>query len=246
MNVLRKFYISIVAKAVWTAETLFFYPKLAAIYKELNLLTEDGNNLVIFDIGANKGQTARFFKNIYPDSHIYAFEPSTSSFTKLRSFIARKKYSGISIFQIALGASQREITFYESDLSETSTFSLPNSGSKYLKRKNRILLQKDKTSYKPTLMQITTLDHFVDDNEINGIDILKIDVEGFELEVIQGFSSSLEHRKVKILQIENQDNDMRTDNFLEIDSFLRERNFRLIHQIKHPFGNFREILYKLI
>jgi len=143
-----------------------------------------------------------------------------------------------------LGDSQKEIIFHESDLSETSTFALPNQDSKYLKKKNRILFQKNMNSYRSTLMQITTLDDFIEKNEIDFIDILKIDVEGFELEVIQGATKALEKGIVQILQIENQDNDMRRDNFHEIDSFLRKRNYLSIKKISHPFGDFREILYQ--
>jgi FkbM family methyltransferase len=225
-------------------ERIFFYPKLSFSYKALKLSTERGKGLIIFDIGANKGQSVRFFKNLYPQSKIYAFEPSASSYNKLRSFIANKRFSGVFMIPTGLGDSQKEIIFHESDLSETSTFALPNQDSKYLKKKNRILFQKNMNSYRSTLMQITTLDDFIEKNEIDFIDILKIDVEGFELEVIQGATKALEKGIVQILQIENQDNDMRRDNFHEIDSFLRKRNYLSIKKISHPFGDFREILYQ--
>jgi FkbM family methyltransferase len=233
-----------VAKALWTTERHFFYPKLAAIYKDLSLSAEGGNRMIIFDIGANRGQSVRFFKSLYPSSKIYTFEPSESSFKKLRSFVTNMQYSGVFLFRVAFGDSQREAIFHESDLSETSSFVLPNQDSKYLKKKNRILFQKNENSYNSIPIQITTLDDFVNKNEINFIDIVKIDVEGFELEVIQGASNTLEQGLVQILQIENQDNDMRRDNFHEINSFLRERNYFSIKEISHPFGNFREILYQ--
>ena len=200
--------------------------------------------MIIFDIGANRGQSVRFFKSLYPSSKIYAFEPSESSFEKLRSFVANTQYSGVFLFRVAFGNSQREGIFHESDLSETSSFVLPNQDSKYLKKKNLILLQKNENSYNSIPIQITTLDDFVSKNEINFIDIVKIDVEGFELEVIQGASNTLEQGVVQILQIENQDNDMHRSNLYEIDSFLRARNYFFVKEISHPFGNFREILYQ--
>jgi len=244
MNIPKKTYISIISKVIWMLERVFFYPKLSSGYKDLNLSVKSGEGMIIFDVGANKGQSLRFFKKLYPQAKIYGFEPSVNTFKSLESFIAKKKFEGVSIFSIAFGDSPKQIIFHESDLSETSTFAIPSPDSTYLKKKNRILFQNDSHAYKSRLMKITTLDHFVDENKIDFIDILKIDVEGFELEVIHGAKKTLENSKVEILQIENQDNDMFCDKFPEIDCFLRNCNYSLIKEFKHPFGNFREILYQ--
>lgn len=244
MNFSKKIYISIISKTIWTMEKIYFYPKLASSYKDLKLSVEHGKGMIIFDVGANKGQSVRFFKRLYPQSQVYGFEPAFNTFKALKQFIEKKKYTGISIFPIGLGDTPRESIFHESDLSETSTFATPSPDSKYLKKKNRILFQKSSNAYKSNLMQITTLDSFVDENKIDFIDILKIDVEGFEFEVIQGSKKTLKHSRVGILQIESQDNDMFCDNFPEIDSFLKNYNYSLIKEIRHPFGNFREVLYK--
>lgn len=244
MNFSKKIYISIISKAIWTMEKIYFYPKLASSYKDLKLSVEHGKGMIIFDVGANKGQSIRFFKRLYPQSQVYGFEPAFNTFKALKVLIQKKKYAGISIFPIGLGDTPRESIFYESDLSETSTFATPNPDSKYSKKKNRILFQKSSKAYKANLMQITTLDSFVDESKIDFIDILKIDVEGFEFEVIQGSMKALKNAKIGILQIEIQDNDMFCDNFPEIDSFLKNCNYSLIKEIWHPFGNFREVLYK--
>jgi FkbM family methyltransferase len=244
MNIPKKTYISIISKVIWMLERVFFYPKLTSGYKDLKLSTKHGKDMIIFDVGANKGQSIRFFKKLFPQSQIYGFEPSVYTFKALNAFIKNKTYAGVFIFPFGLGDSPKKLLFYESDLSETSTFATPNSDSKYSKMKNRILFQNDSHAYRSRLMKITTLDHFVEENKIDFIDILKIDVEGFELEVIHGAKKILENSKVEILQIENQENDMFCNNFPEIDSFLRDRNYSLIKGFKHPFGNFRDILYQ--
>ena len=243
MSIIRRAYIVAISSQIWIIERVFFYPKLASVYKNLKLYIGTRGSLTIFDVGANRGQSVRFFKNLYPNSNIYTFEPSTSSSKKLKKFIEHKQYEGIFMIPIAFGNSQKEMLFYESDLSETSTFTMPNQDSRNLKIKNLILLQKQKNSYIPTPVQMTTLDNFVYVNKIDAIDILKIDVEGYELEVLLGASNTLRLGKVKVVQIEVHDSDLYKDNFPEIKSILKQNRFLKFKEIKHPFGNFREILY---
>ena len=61
MNFSKKIYISIISKTIWTMEKIYFYPKLASSYKDLKLSVEHGKGMIIFDVGANKGQSVRFF-----------------------------------------------------------------------------------------------------------------------------------------------------------------------------------------
>ena len=76
----------------------------------------------MFDVGANKGQSITFFKEIYPQSRIYAFEPSKKIFNFLKEFVEEMPYRDISIFQTGIGDIQGTIDFYESSLDETSSF----------------------------------------------------------------------------------------------------------------------------
>ena len=85
MNTLKKLWVSFISNLIWWSEKAFFYPKLALTYKalDLNSFSKD-RNLVVFDIGANKGQSIKFFKKVYPESIIYSLEPSLRTFKALR------------------------------------------------------------------------------------------------------------------------------------------------------------------
>jgi FkbM family methyltransferase len=203
-----------------------------------------GEEITIFDVGANTGQSIKFFKSLYPNAKIYAFEPSPKTFSLLEKFTNRFDTRGISIFQVGMGDVERTIDFYESTLNETSTYSLPNQTSKYLRTKNRILFQKSGNAFKRIQTQITTLDVFTKYNQVRNIDILKIDVEGFEFEVLRGASRTLIECGINIIQFERHLDDMRDDNFPDIDEYLKNHGYSRIHQIKHPFGYFFEMLYQ--
>ena len=113
-----------------------------------------------------------------------------------------------------------------------------------LKRKNKILFENSDHAFRVVMADVTTLDEFINENRIGTIDILKIDVEGFEFEVIKGAYSALEKHIIKIIQFERHINDMRVDNFPTIDKLLVSHGFSMIKQIKHPFGSFYEMVYQ--
>ena len=70
-------------------------------------------------------------------------------------------------------------------------------------------------------------------------------MEGFELEVIRGAHQVLQDRKVNIIQFERHTDDMRYDTFPIIHEILDSMGFEKVEEIKHPVGDFYEVLYAL-
>ena len=67
-----------------------------------------------------------------------------------------------------------------------------------------MLLQKTE-SYTQFKVKTTTLDNFVKKNKIKGIDILKVDIDGSELEFLKGAKNTLKKNKVRLILIEIND-----------------------------------------
>lgn len=130
---------------------------------------------IVFDIGANVGNYTRLLVQ-YTDAIVYAFEPNTSSFNKLSSLPEKviKINSAVSNFN-------GESTLY---------FSQDYDGCASL----------DKNIRKGNEIQVSvcTVESFVEKHNIENIDYIKIDVEGFEKEVIQGLGKM----KPKFIQFE--------------------------------------------
>ena len=73
---------------------------------------------------------------------------------------------------------------------------LPNLNSKWQKTKDRLLLTGGKHSFTQTVVSVTTIDEFCKAHEVSRVDLLKIDVEGFELEVLKGGIETLNQGKI--------------------------------------------------
>lgn len=245
MKQMRNTWVLLISNLIWLAEKFFFYPNLKSAYCEMNLpKTFPQRDLVVFDVGANKGQSINFFKGIFPNVRIYAFEPSERTFRKLKKVAGKIGGKDIELFQIGIGNRNTKLNFYESILSETSTFALPNKNSLYLKKKNRILFQKNENAFTETSAELITFDSFIMNHGLEFVDVLKIDVEGFEFEVLQGASDALKAKRIGVVQFESHADDMRADNSALIEEFLENNGYLKFKEIKHPFGEFFEVLYK--
>lgn len=242
---IHRLYVAMISQSIWFIESVFFYPKLRRNYLRIinSEMESRGEGVVIFDIGGNRGQSVSFFKKLLPSSSIYSFEPQESTYKKLLFLISQRSYLNIHPFNVGVSSTEGHLKFFESILDETSSFKKPDSSSTYLKKKNRILLTRDVDSPPPKLVKVTTIEAICLELGIDQIDILKVDVEGHELEVLVGANELLKGHKINILQIERHLDDMRVDNTEFINALLSQHGDSKISEIKHPFGDFFEDLY---
>src|ERR1700676_3598167 len=123
--------------------------------------------MVIFDVGANIGQTSERYRKMYPSAHIWAFEPTPDAFNQLENRFRRDdRFHPIAL---ALGDKQGAAMMHLGPGSQTNSM---------LFRKNR--------PTKTIEIRADTLDTFCADTSIDHIDILKVDVEGMESKVFAG------------------------------------------------------------
>jgi FkbM family methyltransferase len=142
--------------------------------------------MVIFDVGANIGQTATCFADHFPGSAIYSFEPVEETFKLLQ-----KKVTGsaqIHCFQLGLGARSGTRSMYTCrDYNGLATLQHQAVSDSHFDRMEQVI--------------ITTGAEFCDAQQISAIDLLKIDVEGHELAVLEGFGARLRN-DVKMIYAE--------------------------------------------
>jgi FkbM family methyltransferase len=133
---------------------------------------------VIFDVGANTGQTAWGLVRYFPAATIYCFEPVSSSYRELLKNYGHR--SNVRCVRAALGSTVEQRCMTLGNDPERNTL---HSGGPELGGLSGEIEQVD----------VTTIDRFCADNGISEIDILKLDVQGWEMEVLRGCSLSPRH-----------------------------------------------------
>ena len=150
---------------------------------------------ICIDIGANVGKYTNLLLS-ETNSEIISFEPLKEAFKELQK-IEKEYPNRLKVFNYAIGEKNTNLELNFSDeKSEKATFSNDIDKLSFF----------DHEKNKKVMTDIITLDSFFLDNSslinIKDIDLIKIDTEGFELEVIKGAKHTIENKRPKYIQLE--------------------------------------------
>ena len=150
---------------------------------------------VVFDIGANTGIYSLVTKSINPEALVYAFEPSSHTYYKLKKNNALNEFK-IKCEKIALSNISGEQVFFDVPYEHQSSASLSAEMLKNNDKYNGEIVE-----YKVETM---TLSKYIESHSIEKIDLIKLDVEMYELEVIEGLGDYLlKFKPIIIIEVLN-------------------------------------------
>jgi len=170
---------------------------------------------VIFDVGANAGQSIENFRLWFKDAEIHSFEPSPATFQLLQRNVASD--ARIRPWNYALGAHQEDAEFLENTLPECSSFlPLGESGWGSVARKIKV--------------PVRTVDDFCTEHGIGRINILKTDTQGYELEVFKGADRMFRQGAVDLVFCEMAiaEQYAGAPSFGQLYDYLVSQDFRLV------------------
>lgn len=206
-------------------------------------------SLNILDVGAHKGETIDLFYQNFNINKIFAFEANSDIFKELESEIIKKNYQKkITLFNIGLGSKEDIKYLNVLNDSSSSTFNDIDQETKYFKKKEKILsfLKSGEAIFQDKLKtKILPLSSFKEPQSITSIDILKIDTEGYELNILKGLSQ--DHlKKIKYIYFEHHYDLMIKKNYTyrEIKNFLNKNNFYLSIKLKMNLRKTFEYIYE--
>lgn len=176
---------------------------------------------LVFDVGANVGQWYESFRAVNKQATVYSFEPDPRAFELLSKRHAELKDSKWKIFEIALGSTggQAEMNLWDVAGGSSSIKDLTPDGEAFTGQ--------DQSSFNQVKVDLTTLDAFIDSIGLHGGKVmLKLDVQGYEIEVLSGSLNSLT-KNIGVVEVEipfrtiyASDSSVST-----IDSILTARHF---------------------
>lgn len=135
-------------------------------------------NMVVFDIGANIGYYTLLFSKLAGETGIvYAFEPIKKYYEHMLFHLKINKVQNVRPEKLILSSTEGKLTIFPGESS--ARIDLP---------------QGDQSAWKKHLqetVETTTLDRYVQKNEIAKLNFIKIDVDGHEVAVLKGAEESI-------------------------------------------------------
>jgi FkbM family methyltransferase len=166
--------------------------------------------LVIIDAGANIGQTCLYLAKWFPKAKIYSFEPVRETFEQLCK--NTRQYPNIRCIHAALGETEAQQTLALVESSELNTLN------------SEPLLKNISTGVTETV-EVTTLQRFMESEGIKSVDILKMDVQGYELQVLRGAGNLVNVSSVFAEAGFQEDQRVDLTAFAPLHEHLRRRGF---------------------
>ena len=192
----------------------------------------------IIDIGSNKGQFILLMEQIFPNKIVYSFEPIIEMINKQKKFYKYKK--NITFHNLALGSSICSKEFLITSRMDSSSFLKVVSNTN--KSKNYSVIEKRD-------IKVSTLDKIFLNEKISHPILIKMDVQGYELEVLKGANDLL--KKIDYLLLEVSDNEMYQNQPTEkiIVEYLKNFNFEIYRsndwlKIQNTNFNQRDIIFQ--
>ena len=174
---------------------------------------------IVFDVGANEGQTAKALVQSFSRATVYSFEPDPETYERLVQEAASSRR--ISTYNCAIGRENSTMTLNRAQNS---------AGNSLLRLEENLDLGDWTISADQVPVTVRRLDDFCNERDIAVIDILKTDTQGAELDVLKGAGRMLCPESIHAVQCEVIFTPLYRGQaeFCEIHSFLIERGYHLI------------------
>ncbi len=171
---------------------------------------------ICIDIGASFGHYATLFASLVgPDGKIFAFEPSPLASKVLEDMIHESNIHNIDLIKAAVGEKNGFVNLF-----------LPTT--KYLYSPS--IMESD-PSFSSVEIPVIALDTFQPLKQSNKIKIMKIDVEGYEPNVLEGMKIMLKNRIVENI-------------FCEFNSWWLSQNSTTTNDLFNIFSEYGYVIYK--
>ena len=185
---------------------------------------------LIIDVGAYTGETAEWFGEMFPNATVLAIEPFPESFAILEA----RATAQIVPFCFAAVDFDGTVQLHTNAIAHTNGIYSINPNSADSIALAQVYNEKGGSIHQSELLsgqlsvKAQTLDSFLSEEQISGvIDLLKIDVQGAEIEVLKGSSLLLARTKTVLVEISLFDYYVHSSSIGAVEELLSPHGFSL-------------------
>lgn len=183
---------------------------------ELLELAKPQQPQVIYDIGANIGTWSLLAKAVFPQATIHAFEPLVMHHEPFEKAV--KNVSDITMHKVALGSKPGTLNMQVASFSDASSLlEIAEATQEYF----------GVTKEREEAVKVVTLDEYATITHLPLPDLIKLDIQGYELEALRGASNCCRHANLIITEISFLEFYKGQALFHEVVEFLQDRGFYL-------------------
>lgn len=186
-------------------------------------------DILIYDVGANKGTMSEEYLSNFKNCEIHAFEP----FPEFADIIKEKFKTNRNVFVNALGIADvsGELVFNVNKSIDTSSF--------LHSKKTGLNSDKQVETLNSITVPVKTIEDYFNENNHARINLLKLDIQGYELKALQGAQNLLLGKRIDFIFLESYFIQQYVDQptFFDISNFLISMDYCL-QDLYHPiYGN---------
>lgn len=142
---------------------------------------------MMFDVGANEGQSALKYAEHHAEATIYSFEPIAETYRSLKANTTG--FSQVRCFRQAFGAEEGKAKMIKKEATDRSS-----------------MKEHRKEDWEETIeverVPVRRVDQFCKESGTDHIDLLKVDTEGHDMKVLEGASEMLDRQQIDFIQVE--------------------------------------------
>jgi FkbM family methyltransferase len=138
--------------------------------------------MTFVDVGANVGYYTALASSIVGAGRVISYEPNPYSFRRLDEWVHANRASNVTLVSTALGSTEGTITTYFTESDNHTASLVPALDPIH--------------AHEASVVTVRTLDAEAERLAIRHIDVMKVDVDGYELEVFKGSTRLLEERRI--------------------------------------------------
>jgi len=189
------------------------------------------NPKIILDVGANIGNWGREAAHLCQSATIYCFEPVPATFDKLNSMIQSEHIANIKTIMKGIYSKTTNIQINQFISSDEHASLYDVKGAGYI-------------TSEATLIDLINGDEFLNAEKFDFVDFVKLDIEGAEMDALQGFVKSIKKRKIRMIQFEYGYINITTKNLLlDYYEFFEEYGY-ILGKLYPKHVEFRKYSFK--